>query len=280
MDTNLRTLSVLVQGKAISKTTSLPGSPTNGDIYIVPTADANGDEIAIRDDGTWVYIVPIEGDMIYVTDASNLYQFDGAAWQVFSGGGGSASFPGFVGNAGKVLAVNALEDAVEWITQGGGTNNTIEWSALDNEPPLTGYATFDTRNERPVLDFDDTAQETAIFSGVLPAGYAGGGITVTIWCAMTSAVAGTLGWDVSIERLQALTDDLGANSFATAQVVTAITVPATAGILMVMTLNIAHGANMDNLAGGELFRLRLRRNVATDTAVGDAEVLRVSVVGT
>lgn len=33
---------------------------------------------------------------------------------------GFIAFPSFVGNAGKVLAVNALEDDVEWVTGGGG----------------------------------------------------------------------------------------------------------------------------------------------------------------
>lgn len=88
MDVNLRLLSALVQGKAISMTTSLPGSPSDGDIYIVPSADTNGNDIAIRDDGSWVYLVPVEGDMIYVTDEGSLYQFDGLAWQEFTGGGG------------------------------------------------------------------------------------------------------------------------------------------------------------------------------------------------
>jgi hypothetical protein len=278
MDTNLRTLSVLVQGKAISKTTSLPGSPTNGDIYIVPTADANGDEIAIRDDGAWVYIVPIEGDMVYVTDASNLYQFDGAAWQVFSGG--AAGLPGLVGNAGKVLAVNALEDAAEWITPtGGGTWAWhLEWSPIDNEPPAANYATLDARNSRPVLDFDGTTQEAAIFTGILPSDYAAGGVTVTLWCALSTAITGTVGWDIAFERTQASTDDINSDSFATAATVTAVTVPGTSGQVLKMSVNIADGAGIDSLAAGDLFRLRVRRDVATDTATGDAELLRVALV--
>ena len=31
-------------------------------------------------------------------------------------GGGTASYPSFTGNAGKVLTVNATEDGVEWST--------------------------------------------------------------------------------------------------------------------------------------------------------------------
>ena len=35
-------------------------------------------------------------------------------------GGGTASYPSFTGNAGKVLTVNATEDGVEWITLPSG----------------------------------------------------------------------------------------------------------------------------------------------------------------
>ncbi len=43
-------------------------------------------------------------------------------------GGGTACYPSFTGNAGKVLAVNATEDGVEWITlpSGGGEPPSIE----------------------------------------------------------------------------------------------------------------------------------------------------------
>ncbi len=43
-------------------------------------------------------------------------------------GGGTASYPSFTGNTGKVLVVNATEDGVEWITlpSGGGEPPSIE----------------------------------------------------------------------------------------------------------------------------------------------------------
>ena len=167
------------------------------------------------------------------------------------------------------------------VTGGGGGGSGAPWSLqfrpYDNEPPASNYATLDLRNNRPVLDFDDTTQETAVFSGVLPAGYAGGGITVTIFCSLTSAVSGTVGWDVALERTQASTDDIDSDSFATAKTVTAVTVPGTSGQVLAMSVNLASGAEMDSLAAGELFRLRVRRDVASDNAVGDAELLAVSI---
>lgn len=154
----------------------------------------------------------------------------------------------------------------------------LEWSPTDNEPPAANYATLDLRNNRPCLDFDTTTQEAAIFTGILPSDYSGSGITVTLWCALSTATTGTVGWDVAIERTAVSSDDIDSDSFATAQTVTAVAVPGTSGQVLAMAVNIANGADMDNLAAGELFRIRIRRDVANDTAAGDAELLRVAMV--
>lgn len=88
-DVNLRTLSALTQPVVLSRTTALPGSPSDGDIYIVPSdAGSNANEIAIRDDGAWVYLVPAEGWTAYVVDDGENVQFDGGAWVQFAAGGG------------------------------------------------------------------------------------------------------------------------------------------------------------------------------------------------
>lgn len=167
------------------------------------------------------------------------------------------------------------------IATGGGGGSGAPWfmqfKPYDNEPPASNYATLDLRNNRPTLDFDDTTQETAVFSGVLPAGYAGGGVTVTVFCSLTSATTGTVGWDVAFERTQASTDDIDSDSFAAAKTVTATTVPGTSGQVLALSVNVANGSEMDSLAAGELFRLRVRRDVANDTATGDAELLAVSI---
>jgi len=61
------------------------------------------------------------------------------------------------------------------------------FTALHNSPPATNPATFNVRNGTPVLEFDTTTQESAIFVGVLPRSYAGLGITVYLhWAAATA----------------------------------------------------------------------------------------------
>lgn len=156
-------------------------------------------------------------------------------------------------------------------------NTLCTFFPTDNEPPSSNYATFDARNGHPTLDFDDTTQEAAIFTSVVPRHYAAGGITVYIHATMTSATSGTLGWDVSFERVSDATTDIDSDSFATAQTVTAATVPGTSGVLLVLNVAVSNGANMDSIAVGEAFRVRVRRDVANDTATGDAELLAVEL---
>lgn len=150
------------------------------------------------------------------------------------------------------------------------------WLPGSAEPPATNYATFNTVNSRTVLEFDQTTQEAAMFAGVMPRSYASGGITVAVhW--MTSAITGTGGWDVAIERISDGATDLDADSFATAKVVTAAAVPGTAGVAAVGAVAFANGSEMDGVSAGDLFRLRVRRDVANDTAAADLRLLAIEV---
>lgn len=156
-------------------------------------------------------------------------------------------------------------------------NTLLQFSALHNEPPATNFATADTRNNHAILNFDATTQEAAIFRGILPRNYAGGGITVYVhWCA-ASATSGTAGWDIAFERIGDGQQDIDADGFATAQVITAATVPATSGLVDITNVAVTNGANMDSIAVGEMFRLRIRRDVATDTAAGDISAIMIEL---
>lgn len=155
-------------------------------------------------------------------------------------------------------------------------NTLCKFFPADNEPPSSNYATLDTRNGHPVLDFDDTTQEAAVFSDVLPRNYSGGGITVYVGSSATSATTGTIGWTVEIERV-GVAQDVDADSFAAAATITAATVSGTSGIVTTSNVAITDGANMDSIAVGEKFRIRIKRDVANDTATGDAELHFVEI---
>lgn len=144
------------------------------------------------------------------------------------------------------------------------------------EFPASNYATLDTRNNHPCLDFDTTTGETAYWSDVLPRNYAGGGITAYVHWAATSATTGTAGFLAAFERV-GTAQDVDADSFAADQTITAATVSGTSGILIITNVAVTNGANMDSIAVGELFRFRLTRDVANDTAAGDVEVYAVEL---
>lgn len=146
----------------------------------------------------------------------------------------------------------------------------------DNEPPSSNYATLNQRNGHPILEFDDTLSWAAVFTGVLPRNYGGSGLTVYVH-ASAVATSGTMGWTVEIERMDDSSLDIDADSFASAQTVTAATVPGTSGQTLVLNVAISSGANMDSLAAGEQFRLRLKRDVANDNAVGNVQMTMVEV---
>lgn len=155
-------------------------------------------------------------------------------------------------------------------------NTLVTFFPTDNEPAAANMATPLTRNSHPTLRFDDTTQEIAVFTGIMPRHYAGGGVTVYLHASLVSATTGTLGWDVSFERMDAATD-IDADSYASAQAVTPATVPGTSGFPLVLNAAVTNGANMDSIAVGDAFRLRVRRDVANDTATGDAELLAVEI---
>lgn len=151
----------------------------------------------------------------------------------------------------------------------------------DNEPPASAYATFDVRNAHPTLDFDgSTADEEAVFTGVLPRNYAGGGLTVYCHVAFAAAISGNGRIQVGIERMDASSLDITADSFAAFQS-TGVTAPGTSGQIVVGTITFTSGAQMDSLAAGEPFRLKIRRDMdgtsGTDDITTDMELLAVEV---
>lgn len=161
---------------------------------------------------------------------------------------------------------------------GGGSSTafTLPFYPLDNEAPASNYATLDTRNGHPVLDFDDTTQESAVWTGVVPGVYAGGTINVCVTWAATSATTGTIGFDAAIERINDEGQDLDADGFATAQTITATTIPATSGHTKTVCASFTQ-SQADSIAANDAFRLRIRRDVANDNASGDAELVVVSI---
>jgi hypothetical protein len=158
----------------------------------------------------------------------------------------------------------------------GVVKTLCEFYPADQEYFGSNFATYNTRNSHPILEFDTTTQETAIFTGCLPYNYkTSGSLVVEVYVAMASATSGTVGFDAAFERIDTNLD-IDADSFASAKTITATTVPSTSGQQLRLTVTFG-SSEIDGLVAGEQFRLRLRRDVTNDTATGDAQVTKVEV---
>ena len=148
---------------------------------------------------------------------------------------------------------------------------------VDNEPPSSNNATFDTRNNHPVLDFDDTTNESAVFSAVMPRNYGGGGLTIYLHYSMTSATSGDVDLDVAFERIGDAQQDVDSDGFAAVNSVDNTTVPGTSGHVDIVSVTFTDGADMDSIAVGELFRIKINRDAVSDTATGDLELHAIEI---
>ena len=78
-------IDAISQATVINMTTTVPpGSPTNGDAYVVAPSATGAwsgldDDLAIYSNG-WLYITPAEGFVVYDQDTNLVYIFDGSSW--------------------------------------------------------------------------------------------------------------------------------------------------------------------------------------------------------
>jgi hypothetical protein len=169
------------------------------------------------------------------------------------------------------------------------SGNTLAiFRAQDCQPPATAYAQFDTvagastpAESIPVLDFEDgtaTAGEYADFYGILPRTYANGGLTVYIhW--LSTATTGACVWKAAFRRIADDAEDLDTTAHSYDYNAVTATTASAAGELDYASITFTDGADMDSLAVGEAFILRIFRDAddAGDTLSGDASLFAVEI---
>lgn len=148
----------------------------------------------------------------------------------------------------------------------------------NNEPPISNYATLDTRNLHPILDFNEDTDEAAVFSAVLPRHYAGGGIIAYIHWSADGVIVNDVVWDIAFERIGDGQQDVDIDGFAAVQTVTD-TAPGTDGFVTIANISFTDGAQIDSIAVGELFRLKISRDAdsQSDDMTADAELHAVEL---
>jgi hypothetical protein len=181
------------------------------------------------------------------------------------------------------ITVNDAGDTITIAASGGGGAGNawnLQRGPLDNEAPSSNFAMLDSRNGHPVLSFNDTTAQSAVFTLVMPNDYSGAGITVTLYWAGATATSGNVMWQATLEAVAAGSQDTDSDGFATAQAFAAAAANASSGVLTKSSLSVSNGANMDSIAAGDLFRLKITRDAsnASDTMTGDAQLMRVMMV--
>jgi hypothetical protein len=129
----------------------------------------------------------------------------------------------------------------------------------------------------PVLDFDSGTDENVDFLGVLPRHYGGGGLTLALHWA-SGVTSGACVWDAAIRRIADDAEDFDTSHTYDFNSVTATTASA-AGEFDYATITFTNGADMDSLAVGESFILRIRRDAdnGNDNMTGDARLAAIEI---
>jgi hypothetical protein len=151
------------------------------------------------------------------------------------------------------------------------------FTSASARPPPSNPATFTARGSHLNLSFSGSTNQNAIFQAVMPRHYGGGGVTVYLHYAMATETSGDVDWDVAFERIGDGQQDIDSDGFATVQSVDNTTVPGTAGFVDIVSIAFTNGAQMDNVAVGEYFRIQVTRDAASDTSTGAAELVAVEI---
>lgn len=152
------------------------------------------------------------------------------------------------------------------------------FTPFHNEPPSSNYATLGLRNQHPVLVFDGNTNWSGVFTGVMPRQYsATTGVTIYIHYSMATATSGDIDWDISFERIGDQQQDVDSDGFAAVNSVDGTVVPGTSGFVDIVNITFTDGADMDSVAAGELFRLKITRDAASDTDNTKAELHAIEI---
>ena len=151
------------------------------------------------------------------------------------------------------------------------------FTAQNGIPPTTNFASRDVQGLFPVLDFDETTSESIYFVGVMPQQYQNNGMTAYIYFT-SNATSGDVDWDISFDKLTSADLDTDGNSFGDVSSSDGNVVSGTPGVITIGTWSIASGTAMDNVVAGDMFMIKLTRDVA-DTAGSDANFLSLELRG-
>ena len=161
-------------------------------------------------------------------------------------------------------------------------NTLCSGNAMNGVPPATLSAALDKlagtstpAEDIPVVAFDSASTEYIDYYCHMPLHYAGGGVTLTFLVGANTTTGGVT-WEAAFRRIEDDAEDMNTSAhtydFNSLDVAT---LPSAVGEFNYEVLTFTHGADMDSVAAGEDFILRIRRkhDDSNDTAAADAWLL-------
>jgi len=130
----------------------------------------------------------------------------------------------------------------------------------------------------PTLAYDSATDEHADFIGVLPRAYAGGGLTLTLYWA-SGVTSGACIWNAAFRRVADDAEDIDTTAHSYDPNAVTATTASAAGEVDYAAITFTDGADMDSLAVGEMFILRITRDAdnGSDDMSGDAWLIAVEI---
>lgn len=161
-------------------------------------------------------------------------------------------------------------------------------SAWAGAPPSTAGAQFGTMlgastpaEVIEVANFDQTTIEYLDFLLTLPANYGGNGLTCKIaWAA--AAATGDCVWRAALRRIEDDVDDLDTTAHTYDYNSVTATAPSVIGEVSFESITFTSGADMDSVAAGDVFILRVQRKAddGADTLADDARLITIYITET
>lgn len=130
----------------------------------------------------------------------------------------------------------------------------------------------------PYLAFDSATDESADFQCIMPRHYAGGGLTVYLHWAST-ATSGAAVWNAAFRRIDDDAEDINTTAHSYDYNAVTATTATAAGEVDYAAITFTNGADMDSVAVGESFILRITRdaNNGSDDMTGDAYLIAIEI---
>ncbi len=152
-----------------------------------------------------------------------------------------------------------------------GTKTLGYFTPLDNNPPSSNYAIFDTRNSVSLLNFEAVVNTAAIFNGIIPeAAILTNGVKSMITWVAQGSITGAVTWGAKLMRMGD-SNNIDTDNYGLA----AETTTTTTGVLGDFNYTEITITGLNNIATGNAYRLNIYRNAAagTDTMTGNAQYI-------